>query len=327
MSTTGLLFPGQGAQKPGMGRDLVEAYPAARRAFEQANRALGFELDRVCFDGAPEELARSDIAQPAILTASIAALRAVEEELGQPLAAAAAAGLSLGEYTALVAAGSLEFPDAVRLVHRRGLFMQQACEANPGVMYSVLGLSDEQVEAACAEARQRTGGKVWPANYNCPGQLVISGEEEAARAAAELCSQAGARRAVRLKVAGAFHTPLMAPAAERLGEELERVQFRPPAFPVISNVTARPASGPEEIARLLLEQVTSPVRWTASMRRLLEGGVRQFLEIGPGQVLRGLLRRIEPACQCLGVSGAGQVGEAAAALRDAERLSEGGNGR
>ena len=178
MSKNGLLFPGQGAQKAGMGRDLVEAYPTARQVFDTAGEALGMALDKVCFEGPLEELSRSDIAQPAILTVSIATLHALGEAAGALPPAEAAAGLSLGEYTALVAAGAMEFPEAVRLVRQRGLHMQAACEANPGTMYSIIGLEDAQVEQACATARERTGGGVWPANYNCPGQVVVSGREE-----------------------------------------------------------------------------------------------------------------------------------------------------
>jgi len=306
MKEPAMLFPGQGAQEPGMGRALAERYDAARAVFEAADQALGFALSALCFEGQAEELARSDIAQPAILTVSVAALRAMEQAAGSPVRAAGAAGLSLGEYTALVAAGALAFEDAVRLVRRRGQYMQEACERNPGAMYSIIGLKDEQVEEACRKARELDGG-VWPANYNCPGQLVISGHEEAARTAAELCVQAGARRTVRLKVAGAFHTELMQPAADRFIQELDEVEFSLPRFPVLSNVTAEPMRDADEIRDLLVAQLTNPVRWTGCMRWFLGSGVSQFYEIGPGRVLQGLLRRTDRSAACLSVCEPQQV--------------------
>lgn len=304
MKAPALLCPGQGAQTVGMGRDLAETYPAAGRVFREANEALGVELDRLCFEGPIEELSRSDVSQPAIVTVSVAALRAMAEATGKPVPVGAAAGLSLGEYTALVAAGVLEFTDAVRLVRRRGTFMQEACETNPGAMYSVIGLEDAQVEEACARVRETTGGRVWPANYNSPGQLVISGETEAAEAAADLCTEAGARRAIRLNVAGAFHTEMMQPAADRLRPLLHAVPMRSPRCAVVANVTARPVDEPDEIRDLLERQVTNPVRWTDSMRWLAAQGCRECYEVGPGRVLQGLLKRTDRAigCQSIGTA-------------------------
>jgi [acyl-carrier-protein] S-malonyltransferase len=243
------------------------------------------------------------MAQPAILTASVAALHALREAAGDLPPVAAGAGLSLGEYSALVAAEALAFRQAVKLVRARGQFMQEACEENPGTMYSILGMDDESVEQACADA----GEGVWPANYNCPGQLVISGRKSAAARAARLCEERGARRAIQLKVAGAFHTPLMQSAAERLAPELERTDFTEPHFPVVANVTAGPVREPDKIRRLLVEQVVSPVRWADGMRRVISQGVDEFYEVGPGNVLQGLLRRIDRDQACRSVSDPEQV--------------------
>ena len=303
MKAMGLLFPGQGAQVVGMGRDLAEGSAAARQVFDAAERATGVDIAAPCFDGPLETLSRSDVAQPAILTVSIAALRALAEAAGAPLHPAAGGGLSLGEYSALVAADAISFADAVRLVLRRGRYMQEACDARPGAMHSVIGLDDARVEQACARAREETGAGVWPANYNSPGQLVISGEEPAAEAAARACAAMGARRTIRLQVAGAFHTPMMQPAADRLAADLDTVEIRSPRWPVVANVTARAVAGPDEIRDLLVRQVTSPVRWTACMHWLLERGMRDFYEIGPGRVLQGLLKRTSTEAVCRTVNG------------------------
>jgi len=313
MSGLALLFPGQGAQTVGMGRDVFDRYSAARQAFAEASAAVGVDMEKVCFEGPEEDLNRTDLCQPAVLTVSIAVLRALEQEFGRRPAAVAAAGLSLGEYGALVAAGALGFQDAVRLVYARGRYMQDACEASPGAMYSVIGLADAQVEEACRTVR-RQGGGVWPANYNSPGQLVISGEEQAAKRAADLCVETGARRTLRLNVAGAFHSPLMQPAAGRLAEMLRQTRFSAPRFDVIANVTAEPVGSPDQIGGLLTRQVTSPVRWADSMRRCIALGARGFVEVGPGRVLRGLLKRIAPSMACRSVGNVEEVCAAAAAL-------------
>jgi len=294
MKPIGLIFPGQGAQAVGMGRELAESHPAARKVFATADAELGFKLSRLCWEGPLEELSRSDVAQPAILTASIAALRALTEAAGRFPPVRAAAGLSLGEYSALVAAGALAFPEAVRLVRRRGAYMQEACESNPGGMYSILGLEDEIVEEACSIV----DGPVWPANYNCPGQLVISGEHEPAREAAALCQARGARRVIRLDVAGAYHTPLMAPAAQKMRQALDEAKIQRPRYPVVANVTGRPVDEPDEIRALLVRQITSPVRWADAMRWTARQGVSRFYELGPGRVLRGLLGRIDRELSC-----------------------------
>ena len=313
MSDTVLLFPGQGAQKPGMGRDVVQHYFAAAQTFEQAADASGMDLEHVCFDATAEELARTDVCQVAILTVSVAVLRAIEQELNDRLGPPASAGLSLGEYTALVAAEALEFGDAVRLVQRRGELMQAACHEYPGTMYSIIGLTDRQVEDACRRV-QELGGKVWPANYNSPGQLVISGEAEAAAEVAKLCSDMGARRALQLDVAGAFHSPLMQPAADALAQELDRTDFRTPSFPVVANIAARPAQGPDDVRGLLARQLTSPVKWAQSMAYLIARGHKDFIEVGPGRVLQGLMKRIDADCRCTTVCSPDAIAEVCAAL-------------
>jgi [acyl-carrier-protein] S-malonyltransferase len=310
-----LLCPGQGAQSPGMGRDLAHACPAAARVFSAANERLNIELDRLCFEGPADELASSDVAQPAILTVSVAAFRALEHEAGRFPPVAACAGLSLGEYSALVMAGALDFADAVALVRERGRHMQEACEANPGTMCSVIGLEDSIVEDACAQATEETGAGVWPANYNCPGQLVVSGQVQGVRRAAEICRERGARRAVHLNVAGPFHTPLMALAAERLAPELARIDIRCPRWPVVANVTASPADQPQQIRALLLQQVTSPVRWTDSMHWVARQGVSACYELGPGRVLQGLLKRIDPSFACRSLGAFGDIAAAASDWR------------
>ncbi len=306
MNDTVLLFPGQGAQKVGMGRDVVEEYSAAAKAFDTASEASGLDLRHVCFQGPAEELERTDLCQPAILTVSIALMWAIEQDAGERVKAPAAAGLSLGEYSALVAARAIQFADAVRLVCRRARFMQEACEANPGAMYSIIGLEDGKVEEACDQVRH-AGGQVWPANYNNPGQLVISGEKEAAARAAGQCKEMGARKAIELKVAGAFHCPLMQAAADRLAAELAQVEFREPAFPVVANATAGPATTLPATRELLARQMTSPVRWSQSMDWCVRQGHRQYVEVGPGRALKGMLKRIDRDSRCESVAGAAEV--------------------
>jgi [acyl-carrier-protein] S-malonyltransferase len=284
-----LLFPGQGSQYVGMGRDLADASPAARHTFEEADDALGFALSRVMWEGPESELTATSNAQPAILVHSIAVHRLVRERLGS---AALGAGHSLGEFSAWVAAGAIDFADAARTVRRRGELMLQAGVERAGTMAAVLGADDDEMERVCREAAHE-GGACVPANYNSPGQLVISGDVAAIERAMELAKSAGARRVVKLNVSGAFHSPLMEPAVAGLAEQLDSVRFTQPAFPVVSNVTAQPVSDPAEARRLLIEQLTSPVRWTASVQAMLATGVTDFLELGPGNVLGGLVRRVE----------------------------------
>jgi len=286
------LFPGQGAQAVGMGKDFADASSAAARVYEEASDILGWDVGAVCFEGPKEELDRTAISQPAILTTSLAAVAAMREAgLADMERCCAAAGLSLGEYSALVMAGAMELSDAVRLVQMRGRFMEEACHINPGTMLSVIGLEDGIVEALCAEAR--AAEMVVAANFNCPGQVVISGTHSGVERAGELAKARGARRVVPLAVGGAFHSPLMAPAAERLREELQRTPFRECRVPVVANVTGEPVTAPEEIRNALARQLTSPVRWSVSMRRLIEEKRRRFLEVAPGTVLSGLMRRID----------------------------------
>ena len=295
MGKTALLFAAQGAQAVGMGRDLAEAFPAAREVFEAADRALGIELSRICFEGPADELRRTDNSQPAALAMGIACLRALEERESLP-EVHAAAGLSLGEYGALVAAGSLTSEDALRLVRRRGELMQRASEEHPGGMAAVLGLSRELVEEACREAEER--GIVRPANFNSPGQVVISGEKEALAEACELAKAKGAGRVVPLSVAGAFHTPLMRSAADGLAEALAKVEIRAARVPVVANATADYVREPEDIRKALLAQLTGPVLFEDSIRRVAADGVTRFVELGPGRALSGLVRRIVPEAEC-----------------------------
>jgi [acyl-carrier-protein] S-malonyltransferase len=286
-----LIFPGQGSQAVGMGRDAYEGSAEARAVFEAADAALGFPLSRRCFEGPESELVRTEIQQPAILTVSVALLRSLQARA--PLTPAYAAGHSLGEYTALVAAGALRFEDAVRLVHARGRLMQEAVPEGSGAMAAVLGVPAERVEQACAEARAQTGRVVAPANYNAPEQTVIAGDAGAVEAACARARAAGARRTVPLPVSAPFHCPLMGPAAEKLAPELAGVRFSAPAPPVVTNVEAEPNADPARIPDLLRRQVTAPVLFVAMVRRLAGLGVTHVLEIGPGRVLAGLVARID----------------------------------
>ncbi|MBX6362322.1 MAG: ACP S-malonyltransferase [Gemmatimonadetes bacterium] len=283
-----LLFPGQGSQFLGMGRDLAERFPAARAAFEEADAALGVPLTRLMWEGPEEELTLTLNAQPAILAHSVAVARVLAERLGD---AAYGAGHSLGEFSAYVVAGSLAYADALRTVRRRGELMFRAGQERPGTMAALLGLDDAAVERVCREASGPDGECV-PANYNSPAQVVISGDLAAVERAMTLATAAGAKRAVRLNVSGAFHSPLMAVAEAGLEARLAEVELATPRFPIVSNVTAEPVAEPGEARRLLVRQLTSPVRWTASMQYLVGVGVTRFLELGPGSVLAGLLKRV-----------------------------------
>jgi [acyl-carrier-protein] S-malonyltransferase len=286
-----LLFPGQGSQEVGMGRDAFEASSAARAVFESADEALGLSLSKLCFEGPEDELRRTEIQQPAILTTSIALLRALEEQ--GPVAAAYMGGHSLGEYTALVASGALAFEDAVRTVNVRGRFMQEAVADGAGAMAAVMGASPDVVAEACAAAANEAGGVVAPANYNSPQQTVIAGEAAAVEVACKKAAELGAKRTVKLPVSAPFHCSLMAPAAERLRPVLDALQFAPPRPPVVTNVEAELNEDPARIADLLERQVTAPVRFTEMIQKLGGLGVTHFLEVGPGRVLSGLLARIE----------------------------------
>jgi len=280
-----------------MGRRLYESFPAARALYERASKIVGYDLARVCFEGPAEDLDSTVISQPAIFVTSLAALESLRAEAPDVvLSCEATAGLSLGEYTALVFAGVLEFEDGVWLVQKRGEAMQDASDATPGGMVSILGMERSQVESLCEQARGEETLQI--ANLLCPGNIVISGSLRACERAAELATRMGAMKAVPLAVAGAFHTPIMRPADERLAAALEKVRLRKPRIPVISNVDARPHDDPEEIRQLLIRQVIEPVRWEDSMRYLIGEGFDSFYEVGPGRVLRGLLRRIERSVTC-----------------------------
>ncbi|MDO8666239.1 MAG: ACP S-malonyltransferase [Gemmatimonadales bacterium] len=301
-----LLCPGQGAQRVGMGKDLAEAFPEARQTFEAIDDALGFRLSDVMWGGPEDQLTRTDVAQPAILAHSAAVWAVVSSRLGPSVAAAA--GHSLGEYSAYVAAGTLGVADGARLVRRRGELMHQAGTARAGAMAAVLGLETEQVAAACREA-SATNGVVVAANLNAPDQTVISGDPGAVARASELLKAAGAKRVVPLKVSGAFHSPLMAPAAKGLEAELARATMARPAFPVVSTASAEPVMDVDLARRLLSEQLTAPVRWVECIRVLAAaaGGVPRFVEIGPGNVLTGLAKRIVSGAETVNLGTAAEV--------------------
>lgn len=293
MAETGILFPGQGSQEVGMGRRLAEAHPPAAGVFQEADRILGYALSTLCFEGPAETLTRTDQAQAAIFTTSVAAVTALETAgRCNRAAVTGAAGLSLGEYTALWFAGALEFEDGLRLVALRGAAMQAASEAAPSGMVSLLGADRETAQKICDEA---AGGSVLVvANLNAPGQVVVSGDADACGRVPAAARRHGVRRAVPLKVAGAFHSPFMEPAREQLEEALERVHLRDPGLPVYSNVTAAPVRSADEARRLLVRQVVAPVLWEAAMRRMIEDGFKSFYEPAPGRVLTGLMRKIDP---------------------------------
>ncbi|HLB36303.1 MAG TPA: ACP S-malonyltransferase [Gemmatimonadales bacterium] len=302
--TVVLLCPGQGAQRVGMGRDLAERFPEARDVFEEVDQSLGFPLSRLAWDGPEAELTLTHNAQPAILTHTLAA-HAVARRGLRPMAAA---GHSLGEYSAYVMADSLALGDAARLVRRRGELMLEAGQGRPGTMAAVLGLAGEAVAEACRGA-SREGDVAVAANFNAPDQTVISGDPPAVERAGQACKVAGAKRVLPLKVSGAFHSPLMAPAQEGLRAELGRVAFADPRFPVIANASAEPARDAGTARRLLEEQLTAPVRWVEGMRAAAEvaGSDVTFLEIGPGNVLTGLLKRILPEARSLTVGTADEL--------------------
>jgi len=300
--TLALLFPGQGSQAVGMGKALYDASAAARAVFDAADATLGFSISRLCFEGPEEELKLTANTQPAILTHSIAALEDLRSRSPERLEGAAfAAGHSLGEFSANVATGALAFPDAVRLVRERGRFMQEAVPAGVGAMAAIVGLAPSEVEAACAESAQ--GEVVAPANYNSPEQTVIAGHAAAVERAGKACLARGARRAIPLPVSAPFHCALMSPARERMRPLLEAASLAVPALPVVTNVDAKPSRDAAGLRSALVRQVDSPVRWVESVQRLAREGVDRALEIGPGNVLAGLVRRIEKGIRVEGYSG------------------------
>jgi [acyl-carrier-protein] S-malonyltransferase len=288
-----LLFPGQGSQKPGMGKDVAEAFPAARAVFERADEALDVELSRLCFEGPADELTLTHNAQPALLTHGAAVWAATRDVIGANVIAAA--GHSLGEFTAYHAAESLSVEDAVRIVRRRGELMYESGVKRPGAMAALLGDTNRPIEEICADA-SRDAGLVVPANYNCPGQLVISGEESGVERAMALAKEAGAKRAIRLNVSGAFHSPLMESAAGGLAEALDRASFDDPHFAVYANVNGEAVTQAARAKQLLLEQLSKPVRWTDEVRAMTARHPDAlYVEMGPGNVLVGLVRKIAPS--------------------------------
>jgi [acyl-carrier-protein] S-malonyltransferase len=296
MSKIAFLFPGQASQYPGMGLDLCQKFPAARAVFEEADRALGSPISQLCFSGSEEDLKLTENTQPAILTVSLAAYRILEEKGASP---DYVAGHSLGEYSALVAAGSLDFADAVRLVRNRGRYMQEAVPAGEGGMAAILGLAPALVGEICHRAAD--GEVLAPANLNSPGQTVISGSATAVKRAVELASQSGAKRAVLLPVSAPFHSELMKPAEERLAADLERITFRDLRVPLVTNVDAEAITSGEEARQALVRQVCQPVRWEESVREMIGLGVSFFVEVGPGRVLSGMVRQIDRSVRAANV--------------------------
>ncbi|HEU0137703.1 MAG TPA: ACP S-malonyltransferase [Flavobacterium sp.] len=285
------VFPGQGAQFTGMGKELYESSPFAKELFEQANEILGFNITEIMFEGTAEQLKETKVTQPAVFLHSVILAKSLEN-----FAPEMVAGHSLGEFSALVAAGALSFEDGLRLVSKRAMAMQRACEIKPSTMAAVLGLEDSKVEEVCASI----DGIVVPANYNCPGQLVISGETSAVEAACVAMKEAGAKRALILPVGGAFHSPMMEPAREELAAAIEATTFSAPVCPIYQNVTASAVIDPAEIKKNLIIQLTAPVRWTQSVQQMIEDGATLFTEVGPGNVLQGLVKKIDKDAEVAG---------------------------
>ncbi len=280
-----LVFPGQGSQFVGMGKELYESRKDIKDLMESANDILGFDILSIMFNGTEEDLKKTKVTQPAIFIHSLAAVKAVDT-----IGAGMVAGHSLGEFSALVANGALSFKDGLELVYQRALAMQEACDANPSSMAAVLGLEDEKVEEICAQIE----GIVVPANYNCPGQLVISGETVAVERACEALKAAGAKRALLLPVNGAFHSPLMKPAQDKLAKAIENTKFNKPIIPIYQNITTTAVEDPEEIKKNLIAQLTGPVKWTQTVRNMIADGAESFVEVGPGKTLQGLIKKIHP---------------------------------
>ena len=310
MSKTALMFAGQGAQTVGMGKDLAEQFPTARAWFDRANTALGFDLASICFSGPDAELTKTEHAQPGIFLVSWVAFELLKERVPS-LKFEATAGLSLGEFTALAAAGVMTFDDAIRVVRQRGRFMQEACEATQGGMAAIIGLDEVATREVCAQAG------VQLANLNCPGQIVISGPADKMNAACELAKAKGAKRALPLNVAGAYHSALMASAQPKLHAALAKVPIEIPMVPVISNVTAQPHAAPPDIHKRLVEQVTSSVCWEESMRYLLANGFTRFIEFGPGTALSGFMKRIDQNAQVLNAADTASLEATVSALLNA----------
>lgn len=298
MTKTAFVFPGQGSQTVGMCKEFYDNYACAKKVFEEADEALGFSIAKMCFEGPEDQLRLTMNTQPAILTCSIAVLAVLREN---GLNCQIAGGHSLGEYSALVAAGSLSLADAVRSVRKRGQFMQEAVPVGEGAMAAVMGLEPETIDAICRKVEAECGEAVQAVNFNCPGQVVIAGAAGAVTKAIDALKEAGARRAVSLPVSAPFHSTLMRPAAARLKEVLDEVEFHDAKFPVVANVTAKPVTKAEEIRSLLVQQAASPVKWEMSMRYMLGEGFDTFVEVGPGKVLTGFTRKIDRTANALNV--------------------------
>lgn len=288
------VFPGQGSQFPGMGKDLYENNSEAKAMFDKANEILGFDIADIMFNGTEEDLKQTKVTQPAVFLYSVALAKSMGEEFKPDMTA----GHSLGEFSALVAAGALSFEEGLKLVAARASAMQKACEMTPSTMAAVLKLSDEVVEEICANVNE---GVVVAANYNCPGQVVISGEEAAIDVACQKLLEAGAKRALKLKVGGAFHSPLMEPAREELAAAIEKTEFKTPKCPIYQNVTAQAETNPEIIKENLVAQLTAPVKWTQSVMNMINDGATSFTEVGPGSVLQGLVSKINNSVEVSGV--------------------------
>ena len=291
------VFPGQGAQFVGMGKDLYENDAEAREMFEKANEILGFRITDLMFEGTPEDLKQTKVTQPAVFLHSVILAKTLGEEFNPSMVA----GHSLGEFSALVAAGAMSFEDGLKLVSKRAMAMQKACEAAPSTMAAIIGLPDEKIEEICAEINE-DGNVVVPANYNNPGQLVISGNVEAVNVACEKLKEAGAKRALVLPVGGAFHSPLMQPAKDELEAAIEKTTFNAPKCPVYQNVDAKPHTEPEVIKANLIAQLTSSVRWTASVQAMIADGADDFTECGPGKALQGMIGRIDKTVAVHGIA-------------------------
>ena len=288
------VFPGQGSQFPGMGKDLYENNSEAKAMFDKANEILGFDIADIMFNGTEEDLKQTKVTQPAVFLYSVALAKSLGDEFKPDMTA----GHSLGEFSALVAAGALSFEEGLKLVAARASAMQKACEMTPSTMAAVLKLSDEAVEEICANIKD---GIVVAANYNCPGQVVISGEEAAIDTACQKLLEAGAKRALKLKVGGAFHSPLMEPAREELAAAIEKAEFKTPTCPIYQNVTAQAETNPDIIKENLVAQLTAPVRWTQSVMNMINDGATSFTEVGPGSVLQGLVSKINNTVEVSGV--------------------------